>query len=136
MNVHFHSLYIDGAYPLSSDQRPHVFCPCAEPTIEELTTVLQKIIKKIISLLEKHGYLIRDNEDELSLIIDNEDTFSQIQASSVVYRFATGPNRGKRALVLKTTPTMDHSSGAGLVAAHSGFSLHAGVAVGGGERKN
>lgn len=135
LNVHFHSLYIDGAYQLNSDQKPHVFCPIAEPTIEELTAVLQRIIKKIISLLEKHGYLIRDNEDKLSLSIDNEDTFSQIQASSVVYRFATGPNRGKRALVLKTTPTMDHASGAGLVAVHSGFSLHAGVAVDGGERK-
>lgn len=42
---------------------------------------------------------------------------------------------GKKALVLKTIPNTDHASGAGLVTAHSGFSLHAGVAVGGGERK-
>lgn len=81
------------------------------------------------------GLLVKDNEDPLSLTIDTEDTFSQIQASSVIYRFATGPNKGKKALVLKSIPNTDHAFGTGLVATHSGFSLHAGVAVGGGERK-
>jgi len=71
----------------------------------------------------------------LSLTIDTEDTFSQIQASSVIYLFATGPNKGKKALVLKTMPNTDLTSGSGLVASQSGFSLHAGVAVGGGQRK-
>ena len=135
LNVHFHTLYIDGVYQLSADKKPNVFCPCAEPTLIELKTVLDKIIKKTITLLERRGFLVKDNEEPLSLTIDSEDTFSQIQASSTIYRFATGPNRGKKALVLKTIPNTDHASGTGLVAAHSGFSLHAGVAVGGGERK-
>lgn len=135
LNVHFHTLYIDGVYQLSADKKPNVFCPCSEPTLIELKTVLDKIIKKSIALLERRGFLVKDNEDPLSLTIDSEDTFSQIQASSAIYRFATGPNRGKKALVLKTIPNTDHASGTGLVATHSGFSLHAGVAVGGGERK-
>lgn len=37
--------------------------------------------------------------------------------------------------MLKTTLNTDLAFGTGLVAAHSGFSLHAGVAVGGGERR-
>lgn len=135
LNVHFHTLYIDGVYQLSADKKPNVFCPCAEPTLIELKIVLDKIIKKSISLLERMSFLVKDNEEPLSLAIDSEDTFSQIQASSVIYRFATGPNRGKKALVLKTIPSADHASGTGLVATQSGFSLHAGVAVGGGERK-
>jgi len=44
-------------------------------------------------------------------------------------------NKGKKALVLKAIPNADHVSGTGLVATHSGLSLHAGVAVAGGERK-
>ena len=135
LNVHFHTLYIDGVYQLSADKKPNVFCPCAEPTLDELKTVLDKIIKKSISLLERRGFLIKDSENPLSLTIDTEDTFSQIQASSVIYRFATGPNKGKKALVLKTIPNTDHGSGSGLVVSQSGFSLHAGVAVGGGQRK-
>jgi len=37
--------------------------------------------------------------------------------------------------VLKTISNTDHTSGTGLIATQSRFSLHAGVAVGGGERK-
>ncbi len=37
--------------------------------------------------------------------------------------------------MLKTISNTDCARGAGLVATHSGFSLHAGVAVAGGERK-
>jgi hypothetical protein len=62
------------------------------------------------------------------LPIDEEDTFSKLQASSVTYRFATGISKGKKALVLKSLTDGDHNSKAGLVVASSGFSLHAGVA--------
>jgi len=68
----------------------------SEPTLDEFKTVLDKIIKKSISLLERRGFLVKDNEDPLSFTIDSVDTFSQIQASSAIYRFATGPNRGKK----------------------------------------
>jgi hypothetical protein len=47
----------------------------------------------------------------------------------VNYRFAYGPNKGKKALTLKTVPEQDHASTHGLVVKNSGFSLHAGVAV-------
>jgi len=96
LNVHFHTLYIDGVYQLSADKKPILFCPIAEPTLIELKAVLDKIIKKSTSLLERRGFLVKDNEEPLSLSIDSEDTFSQIQASSAIYRFATGPNRGKK----------------------------------------
>ncbi len=48
--------------------------------------------------------------------------------------FSLGPNKGKKALTLKTLPETDHTSHQGLVAKQSGFSLHAGVTVAGGER--
>ncbi len=67
--------------------------------------------------------------------LDPDDTFSQIQAASVVYRFGMGPNKGKKALTLRSVPNTDHNSNTGLVAQNSGFSLHAGVAIAGDERK-
>ena len=57
---------------------------------------------------------------------DGEDGFTRLQASSSVYRFLMGPNKGKKALVLKATD-QDYSSSAGLVVKANGFSLHAGV---------
>ena len=59
---------------------------------------------------------------------------TRLQAGAVTYRFTLGPNKGKKALTLKTLPDSDHTSHQGLVAKQSGFSLHAGVAVSGGER--
>jgi hypothetical protein len=58
----------------------------------------------------------------------DQESFSILQASSITYRFATGPSKGKKALVLKSLPDRDHNSTSGLVANNSGFSLHAGVA--------
>ena len=60
---------------------------------------------------------------------------SRLQAAAVTYRFAVGANKGKKALVLKTMPEADHNSKKGLVAANSGFSLHAGVHVSAGKKK-
>jgi hypothetical protein len=59
----------------------------------------------------------------------DQESFSILQASSITYRFATGPSKGKKALVLKSLPYGDHNSASGLVAKNSGFSLHAGVAT-------
>ena len=77
--------------------------------------------------MERQKIIIKD-EANFQLPIDEEDTFSRLQASSVTYRFATGKSKGKKALVLKTISDGDHNSKSGLVVASSGFSLHAGVA--------
>lgn len=129
LNVHFHSLFIDGVYEVSSKNGDQtIFYPIAEPSVEELYQVLEVIIKETLLLLEKEGLLIKENEDSASLSLDTEDddVFSHIQSSSVQYRYATGPNKGKIALSLKSVPK---ATKVGLVAERSGFSLHAGVAI-------
>jgi hypothetical protein len=73
-----------------------------------------------------------NHQEEMQL--QDEDGFARLQASSSVYRFLTGPNKGKKALVLKTVD-QDHSSTQGLVVKASGFSLHAGVSCKAEERK-
>ncbi len=65
---------------------------------------------------------------------DEGDGFTRLQASSSVYRFLMGPNKGKKALVLKTVG-QDHSSNQGLVVKANGFSLHAEVSCKAEERK-
>ena len=47
----------------------------------------------------------------------------------MTYRFATGPSKGKKAMVLRSVPDGDHNAKSGLVVKNSGFSLHAGVAT-------
>ena len=60
---------------------------------------------------------------------------ARLQAGAAIYRFTIGPNKGKKALTLKTVAETDHNSQTGLVATNSGFSLHAGVSMAGQERE-
>lgn len=134
LNVHFHQLYIDGVYELGDNNEPVGFRMASAPTPRELEEVLTKIIKRITRFLERKGIIVRDEEDNPQVVMEDADVFSKLQATAATYRFLTGPNKGKKALVLKTLPDQDHSATRGLVAKHSGFSLHAGVACRGDER--
>jgi hypothetical protein len=95
--------------------------------------VLGKIILRTTRLLEKRGIIKRD-DDSLQIDLSDDDALTRLQAGAATYRFALGPNKGKKALTLKTLPDTDHSATRGLVAKNSGFSLHAGVAMTGTER--
>ena len=129
LNVHFHQLFIDGCYELGPQQEPVEFIAAAAPTLAELGQVLAQIIKRLTKYRERQKIIIKDNDQDFQLNISDEDTFSRLQASSVTYRFATGPSKGKKAFALKTVPDGDHNAKSGLVVKNSGFSLHAGVAT-------
>jgi len=128
--VHFHQLFIDGSYELGDQGEPTSFIGTPPPTVMEIDQVLAQIITRLTRYLERLKIIVKDDEGGFQLEIPDEDTFSKLQASSITYRFATGPSKGKKALVLKTVPPDgDHNSSGGLVAKNSGFSLHAGVAT-------
>ena len=134
LNVHFHQIFIDGVYELGSDEEPKAFHTTPEPTRAEIAKVLEKIISRVTKLLERRGIIVKDPEG-LQIDLSDDDSFAQLQAGAISYRFAFGPNKGKKALTLKTVPEQDHNSERGLVAKNSGFSLHAGVAMPGTERE-
>jgi len=129
LNVHFHQLFIDGCYELGPNGEPMRFIATEPPTHEELDQLLAQTIKRLTKYLVRQNIMVKDNDSELQLEIPAEDTFSRLQASSVTYRFSTGPSKGKKALTLKTAPDGDHPATYGLVTKNSGFSLHAGVAT-------
>lgn len=134
LNVHFHQLFIDGVYELGDNLEPTIFHMTKAPTHKELEQVLEKIIARVTKLLERKGIIVKD-EPSFQLEISDEDSFAKLQAGAVSYRFALGPNKGKKALTLRTVPEQDHNAKSGLVAKNSGFSLHAGVQVAGNERQ-
>ncbi len=134
LNIHFHQLYLDGVYELDEKGRPKKFHITKAPTPAEIKQVLAQIIKRTVKHLEKRGLIVRDEEDHLQLDLSEADSLAKLQAGAVTYRFALGPNKGKKALTLRTVPDSDHTSQKGLVNSNSGFSLHAGVAMNGTER--
>ena len=140
LNVHFHQLFIDGCCKLNKDlnneDTPLEFYQTPAPTKDELNKGLAKIIERIVRYLERQEILIKDDEDQQIHLTTEEqnDPYLQIQAKSSVYRFATGPNKGKKALVLGSDRDEDHRSKAGAAASIAGFSLHAAVAIKHGQR--
>lgn len=134
-NIHFHQLFIDGTYELGDKKEPVGFHVVAPPTVKELEQVLNQIIKRLTRYLERQKIIVKDEDENFQLAIPEEDVLSRLQASSITYRFATGPSKGKKAIVLKTLTDGDHNSKAGLVAKSSEFSLHAGVACHASERE-
>lgn len=134
LNVHFHQLFIDGVYEIGDNGEPTEFHATSAPSTAELSNVLEKIITRITKLLERRGIIVKDDEDGLQIDLSGDDSLAKLQAGAVSYRFALGPNKGKKALTLKTVPEQDHNSNFGLVAKNSGFSLHAGTATAGHER--
>lgn len=134
VNIHFHQMYIDGAYELNADRAPTKFHRIARPTVPELEVLVQTIAHRVAKYLEKNGIIAKDEETSLQLNIPTEEGFSQLQAASSSYRFLLGPNKGKKALTLKTEADRDHRKGSH-VGKYSGFTLHAGVAVDCGHRK-
>jgi Putative transposase/Transposase zinc-binding domain len=135
LNPHFHQMVIDGVYEIDEAGAPKAFHCVDAPSKKELERVLKTIIARVITLLEKRGLITKDEDHPVQLDIPAEDPFSRLQAQSVSYRFAFGPNKGRKAFTLKSAPDPDHNSVKGLVANHSGFSLHAGVWCAGNERK-
>lgn len=136
INLHFHMLFVDGIYELDKDLRPNDFWVNSNPEQDEIQGVLITIIKRFVKYLEKINIIVKTEEDSsFQFPIADEDIFSRLQASSVTYRFATGKSKGKKAIVLKSVEDEDHDSNSGLVAKHSGFSLHAGVATKANERE-
>jgi hypothetical protein len=134
VNVHLHQLLIDGAYELNTDKIPEDFHKSAPPTIPELEGLVKTIAHRVAKYLEKNGIIAKDDDAPLQLNIPMEEGFSHLQAASSSYRFLLGPNKGKKALVLKSQVDRDHLGKGGLVGKYSGFTLHGGVAVGPGQR--
>lgn len=128
LNVHFHMLFLDGVYV----ERPEGslrFCWVRAPTSAELAGLTQTLAGRIGRFLERQGLLERDAEN--SYLVDDElelGAIAQLQSSSITYRIAVGPQRGRKVFTLQTLPGSDEpfDDGVGKVA---GFSLHAGVAA-------
>lgn len=54
-------------------------------------------------------------------------SLDHLQAASIQYRFAIGPQAGRKAPTLYTVPLLEDEPASGLVASIGGFSLHAGT---------
>jgi hypothetical protein len=130
LNVHFHMLFIDGAYQEKHNGQLR-FHRVDAPTASELNTLVAAISQRVVGHLERQGLLVRDDESSyLALDLQDDDAMNQLQEHSITYRIAVGPQQGRKVFTLQTIPSWeDDDFGTNQVGKIAGFSLHAGVAT-------
>jgi hypothetical protein len=107
------------------------------PDKGELEKLIELISRRVGRCLERQGLLEQDTESAWLDLDPAEDTDAMplIQASSISYRIAVGPQQGRKAFMIRTIRPLDRPDpGLERVAKANGFSLHAGVSCEGHER--
>ena len=126
LNVHLHMLIPDGVYTCAHG-KPR-FHTVTGPSHRELTTLLNRIIRRISRQLTRDGLLVEEAE-QAYLDLQTDDTLDQFGAASLQYRIILGPNTGSRVLTLRNplSATMPAGTVKPFTVARDGFSLNAAV---------
>jgi hypothetical protein len=129
LNVHFHTLALDGVYTYAPDvaKNPR-FLPLPPPSEDEVARVLSGTARRIHKLLEA-----RANSDDDDALARDEPLLAHLTAASLRTRIATGPQRGDRWRRLGDRVDPDElgadPDASPRVPAYGGMSLHAAVGV-------
>lgn len=130
LNIHFHMLFLDGAYLDTLQKNGDLkFVQIDTIASQDFIELTHKISLRVAGYLERNGFISRDAEN----CYLNDDMFASDElleklGSSINYRIAIGPHKGKKVFTLKTLPpdTTDTKDALGNV---GGFSLHADVSI-------
>ncbi len=94
---------LDGVYRISEGMP--VFHPVRAPTAEQLQALLIRMIKRLMRLLTRKGYLVEEQGMTYLADHDPESALAPLQAAACTYRIALGPRAGQKVLTLQTLPS-------------------------------
>ena len=127
VNVHFHSLVLDGVFSRPTPGAAPVFHPLPAPTDEEIAQILAEIHERVTRLLRRCGRLPEDASPP-DPVAEQMPLLAGYAAASIQEMIATGPRAGQPVRRLRTAAAV--VDGATLrCARREGFSLHANVAL-------
>jgi hypothetical protein len=95
LNVHFHSIFLDGVYADPDNAGTPAFFPLPAPDDEEIARVAAASARGIICLLERRGLLSDHGDAATDPLQDEELRLVACVATSLQYRIATGARTGK-----------------------------------------
>jgi hypothetical protein len=126
LNVHFHTLALDGVYVDGPEGVR--FRPLPPPTDAEIERMARGLARRLRRLLERRGLLSEDAGYDPA---PDDSALPELAAASVQGRVASGPRTGQRALRLGDRIDVEdlRETRTPLCANVGGVSLHAGVAV-------
>jgi Putative transposase/Transposase zinc-binding domain len=133
LNLHYHMVFLEGVFV---DRAAHGlkprFRPAVSPTDADITTVLQKISRRVIRQLRKLGYLESGTQEVVPTgydpASDEDPELARTMAASVQQRIAFGERAGQRVRRIGSgfgdegeSPILTGTRSASV----NGFSLHA-----------
>ncbi len=136
LNLHFHSLVLDGVYETSPYGRPR-FHPLPPPDDDEVARVVGQVATRIARLLERRGLGPDADPSDADPLTEEEPLLAELYGASVTSRIATGRRAGQPVIRVgdcidpDVVPELDGERCASV----SGVSLHANVAVPARDRK-
>jgi hypothetical protein len=135
LNVHFHSLVLDGVYREGAGGRPRFF-PLPPPGDAEVERITRTLARRLQRLLERRG-LLEPDAPEADPLAGEAPLLAELCAASVRGRIATGPRAGRPLLRLgDRIDVEDVAAGSGPRCANvGGVSLHADVCAPARDRK-
>jgi hypothetical protein len=136
LNVHFHSLHVQGAWEISHDESSVTFHSANNPTNEELLSCVEKIASGVLRILKRMKFVEQDESghDVIANTNEGDDPLAGIQAASTQNKIALGIRKGQnvRRLIeqlqeqyLESEPKLTGD----MAASFMGFSLHAAVSA-------
>jgi hypothetical protein len=136
LNVHFHSLLLDGVYETSPYGSPR-FHPLPPPDDDEVARVVGQVATRIARLLERRGLGPDADPGDADPLTEEEPLLAELYGASVASRIAMGRRAGQPVIRVgdcidpDVVPELDGER----CASASGVSLHANVAVPARDRK-
>jgi hypothetical protein len=130
LNVHFHSLVMDGIYHEDSNKRIR-FRRLPAPADPEVAQVTAVVVKKMLGLLERRGMGPKAVPEEADPLLLEQPLLAELYSASVQGRIASGPGAGERLKGVKFEFELEsEGKKPGPRCANlSGFSLHANVCI-------
>ena len=116
---------LDGVFRTTGDTT--VFHPVRAPTAEQLQFLLNQIIKRVMKLLTRRGYLIEEQDIIYMAETDTHTAMAPLQSAACTYRIAFGPQAGQKVLSLQSVPSFDVQHTQKRCVSEQGFSRHAEV---------
>ncbi len=127
LNIHFHSLLPDGVFVRDEVLGRVVFVRVPAPTNEDVETLVETVAFRVQRWLARRGH---GDEPDAEPEPDLDDAGLAMQAASVAGRAAFGLRAGRRAQRIRTVRGRTFELPP-RCAAIDGFTVHAGVVVGG-----
>jgi len=133
MNLHFHTLFLDGIYRKpQGDEQPPTFIMASKPKDEEIKKLSEQISSSIIKMLDDKGVLERFKEQDP--LLQYNLPLAQITGASIQHRIALGENAPNKVRRILQDPHEGQRTGH-LCYASNGFSLHAATNIPAWDRK-